>query len=70
MKKDIVQVDGMVCAHCELAIQDAVRKLSGIKKVKASKRKKIVSVEYNDQLTNLDEIENTINSTGYTVKKS
>jgi glutamate N-acetyltransferase/amino-acid N-acetyltransferase len=44
MEKIILHVEGMACAHCEIAIQSAVRKLSGIKKVKASRRKKEVAV--------------------------
>ncbi len=39
MERTKLHVDGMVCGHCEIAVQDAVRKLHGIKKVKTSKRK-------------------------------
>lgn len=40
MEKHEISVGGMACGHCEIAVQDAVRRLPGIKKVKASKRKK------------------------------
>lgn len=40
MEKIVISVEGMACGHCEIAIQEAVRKLPGIKKAKASKRKK------------------------------
>lgn len=66
--KDIkLQVEGMSCGHCEIAIQDAVRKLPGIKKVKASKRKKEAAVNYDDSLVSPEQIIEAINGTGYRV---
>jgi copper chaperone CopZ len=62
-----LRVEGMVCGHCEIAIADAVRKLPGIKKAKASKRKKEVSVEYDAALTTKDDIIAAIGGTGYQV---
>jgi copper chaperone len=46
MDKVILRVEGMSCGHCEIAVQDAVRKLPGIKKVKASRRRKEAVVDY------------------------
>lgn len=40
MDQIILRVEDMSCGHCEIAIQDAVRKLSGIKKVKSGKCEK------------------------------
>ena len=62
-----LRVDGMSCGHCEIAIQNAVHKLPGIKKVKASKRKKDVDVQYDDTLLSLNQIVCAINYTGYCV---
>ncbi|MDR1131228.1 MAG: copper ion binding protein [Oscillospiraceae bacterium] len=67
MEKITLRVEGMVCGHCEIAIQDAVRKLSGIKKVKASKRKKAVSVEFDTAQTTAAGIAAAIDGTGYKV---
>lgn len=67
MEKTKLRVDGMVCGHCEIAVQDAVRKLPGIKKVKASKRKKETEVDYDASLVSLEQIVETINATGYRV---
>jgi copper chaperone len=57
----------MTCGHCEIAVQDAVRKLPGVKKVKASRRKKEVLVEYDAALTTPERFADAINATGYTV---
>lgn len=67
MEKTVLSVLGMTCGHCEIAIQDAVRKLPGIKKVKASKRKKEVAVDYNPALTSLEQIKEAVGATGYEV---
>lgn len=67
MEKTVLSVTGMTCGHCEIAIQDAVRKLPGIKKVKASKRKKEVAVDYNPALTSLEQIKEAVGATGYEV---
>ncbi|NLG58119.1 MAG: heavy-metal-associated domain-containing protein [Clostridiales bacterium] len=69
MEKLLLPVEGMACGHCEIAVQDAVRKLPGIKKVKASKRKKEAAVEYDPGLTTPEQIKKAINDTGYQVRE-
>lgn len=66
--KIVLNVEGMACSHCELTVQDAVKKLDGIKKVKAKKRKKEVTVEFDENLTTVENISDAINNTGYEVK--
>jgi len=67
MEKITLRVEGMACGHCEIAVKDAVRKLPGIKKVKASKRKKEASAEYDPEQVTLEQIRQAINNTGYRV---
>ena len=67
MNTDIITVEGMACGHCEIAVQDAVRKLPGIKKVKASRRKKQAVVEYDASQVNIAQIRKAIAATGYDV---
>ncbi|MDR2650172.1 MAG: cation transporter [Clostridiales bacterium] len=67
MENTVIRVDGMSCSHCEIAIQDAVRKLPGIKKVKANRRKKEVSLVYEASLVTSEQITEAINDTGYSV---
>jgi len=67
MEKTKLRVEGMTCGHCEIAVQDAVRKLPGIKNVKADKGKKEASVEYDASLVTPDQIISAINETGYSV---
>lgn len=66
MTKETINVEGMSCGHCEIAVQDAVHKLPGIKKVKASKGKKVATVEYDETQLTRDQIVQAIAQTGYT----
>ncbi|MDR1541577.1 MAG: cation transporter [Clostridiales bacterium] len=67
MEKLVLRVDGMTCGHCEIAVQEAIRKLPGIKKAKATKRKKEAIIEYDPALSTKDAIVKAINDTGYQV---
>lgn len=68
MKTVEIKVEGMACGHCEIAVQDAVRKLPGIKKVKANKGKKQAKAEYDETQVTLAQIVDAINATGYEAK--
>ena len=67
MEKLVVKVDGMACGHCEIAVQDAIRKLDGIQKVKANKGKKEAVIDYDASKVSEQEIKNTITNIGYDV---
>lgn len=67
MTSETIVVNGMSCGHCEIAVQDAIRKLPGIKKAKASKRKKQAAVEYDPDTVTLDQIKKAITDAGYEV---
>lgn len=65
MNTATITVRGMSCGHCEIAVQDAIRKLPGVKKAKASKRKKQAAVEYNEAEVSLGQIVDAVNAIGY-----
>jgi copper chaperone CopZ len=78
MRKIILKVEGMTCSHCEMTIQDALRRLPGIKKAKANRRKKEVQIVFNDSPARNEAASNdlpatneaairAINDTGYRV---
>lgn len=67
VERIILSVEGMSCGHCEIAVQDAVRRLPGIKKVKANRRKKEASVEYDASAVTAEQIKKAINDTGYRI---
>lgn len=69
MKKETIRVLGMACGHCEIAVQDAIRRLPGIKKAKARRRKEQAVVEYDASAVSLEEIIFAVNAIGYTAEK-
>ena len=56
----------MSCNACELRLQSEVGKLDGVKSVKADCEKNTLTVEF-DKPATIEEIKNTIQSTGYDV---
>lgn len=61
-----IKVDGMRCGMCESHINDAVRKVSGVKKVVSSHSKNLTTVIGEDTIS-LDEVIHQIASQGYRV---
>jgi sulfite exporter TauE/SafE/copper chaperone CopZ len=64
----ILKVDGMTCHNCEKAIENAIGKLNGIIKVKASLKNRNVMIKYNSTLTSESVISATIEKVGYTIQ--
>ena len=60
-------ISGMTCASCGEHVNSEVNKLSGIISSEASYESRNAMVKFDDSKTNIDEIENAINATGYLV---
>ena len=67
MKTEILNVNGMNCAHCEKAVRDAVLELDGISEVTASAPEKKVTVIFDETKVTLDEIAAAIEEEGFEV---
>lgn len=65
MEKVTIKVEGMRCGECEIAVQDAVRRLPGVKKAKARRRRKEMDVEYDPSLSTSGDLVRAVNATGY-----
>ena len=66
--KTKLNVDGMVCANCELKIERTLNKLDGVTDIKASYRTGTVTVTYDAQKTSVEQIVRVIEEMDYTVK--
>lgn len=60
-------ISGMTCASCGEHVNSEVNKLSGIVSSEVSYENRNAMVKFDDSKTNIDEIENAINGTGYVV---
>ena len=66
--RKILQIEGMTCASCEMAIENALKDLDGIKDVKAVLSSSNVYITYDANVIILDRIIETIEELSYTVK--
>ena len=67
MKTEILNVNGMNCAHCEKAVMEAVLELDGVSEVKASAPDKKVTVVFDETKVTLDMIVEAIDEEGFEV---
>lgn len=66
MVKIILGVEGMRCGMCETHVNDVVRKVGGVKKVKSSHSKNRTEIVAEDG-ADIEQIKAAIASQGYTV---
>lgn len=64
-KTDIIPVKGMTCVSCEFAVSSALKKVDGVTNAMASAKEGKAQVTYDPSKTNVKELIETINKTGY-----
>ncbi|WP_141603760.1 copper chaperone CopZ [Terrilactibacillus laevilacticus] len=67
MEKTTLNVTGMSCGHCVMAVEGSVGELSGVKQVKVHLTEGKVDVEFNPEEVTLEKIKETIDDQGYEV---
>ncbi len=67
MTKKTLKVKGMSCQHCEMVVKNAIGKLLGINEVSVDLEDGQVKIVFNENKTNINEIADIINDTGYEV---
>ena len=70
IKKMIVSIEGLACSGCEQKVEEELKKLKGIKEVKADYKNKTIDLEYNLLNVNLAEIDKKIVEIGYRIPQS
>ena len=60
---------GMSCTGCEETIETEIKKLDGIKSVKADHVKKTVTVKYDDKKVTIEQVKSAIKSAGYRLEE-
>ena len=72
MQKATIQLETLTCPSCMLKIEGAVKLLDGIDKesLSVSFNSSKVKVNFDDEKTSIEDIENAISKVGYEVKKS
>lgn len=70
MSKQVISlnVEGMSCSHCENSVKKSVGALNGVEKVEVDLKGKKVTVDFDSEKVQLQNIKNTIEDQGYDVK--
>ncbi len=66
MKKTF-KVSGMMCAHCEQRVSNALTQMDGMKQVQADAKAGTVVCEFDEAKITADQIRTTIEEVGYDV---
>ncbi len=67
MKQTIMEVPELHCDGCESTVEKAVGRLAGVERVSASFQSGQVEVDYDEAVTNEQEIRSLIEEAGYEV---
>jgi len=67
MENQVIKVMGMSCDHCVQTITKALEGINGISKVQVDLEKKQVTVDFEENQTDLKTISAKINEVGYEV---
>ncbi|GAB3796921.1 copper chaperone CopZ [Virgibacillus kimchii] len=62
-----LNVKGMSCGHCVSSVEGALKELNGVKNVQVSLENGKVTLDYDDNLINDDQITVAIEDAGYDV---
>lgn len=63
-----IKVTGMKCGGCETNVSEKLMALKGVSSVSAKHKENLVTVEFDQELIDLDIIEDTISDAGFTVE--
>ncbi len=72
MKKANIQLEDLACPSCAMKIEAAVKNVNGVnaESIKVLFNASKVKLDFDEEKTNIEEIENAIQKVGYIVKKS
>ncbi|MEG6571953.1 heavy metal translocating P-type ATPase [[Clostridium] cellulosi] len=69
IKKETLKIAGMSCAACAARIEKGLSRLDGVKSANVNLSLERATVEYDDSVTNRDELEKVVTKLGYSVIK-
>ena len=67
MEKVIINVEGMSCNHCKISVESALNKVDGVSGAEVNLDAKNVTVKFDSETTNLEQLKVTIDDTGFDV---
>ena len=68
MSTSVLNVEGMSCAHCKRAVENALKTLDGVQDAVVNLDAHTVTIEHNPGEVTTDSLKNSIRDAGYEVK--
>ncbi|PIE89815.1 MAG: copper-binding protein [Acidobacteria bacterium] len=62
-----LQVQGMTCNHCKMAVEKSLQQVEGVTQVDVNLERGSVQIQYDAQKTGKDQLEAAIDDTGFDV---
>ncbi len=66
MVKTVLKIEGMMCAHCEAHVNDAIKEEFDVIKVTSSSKNGETVIESKEDI-DMDKVKNVIEDTGYSL---
>ncbi|MBC7086374.1 MAG: heavy-metal-associated domain-containing protein [Methanomethylovorans sp.] len=67
MAQEIININGMMCDHCQARVEKAIKAVKGVKNAKVDLSKKQATVKYDESVTDIGKIEKAVADAGYEV---
>ena len=67
MQNEMIKVDGMSCNHCKMAVEAAVKKITGVAAAEVNLAEKTLQVEYDNEKADMAMIHQAIEDVGFEV---
>ena len=68
MQFNVILVEGMTCEHCAQTIKKALNELIGMKSIEVDLKNKMVTVDFDKDLVNVESIKENILEAGFEVR--
>ncbi|AIK38768.1 copper chaperone CopZ [Bacillus pseudomycoides] len=62
-----LNVQGMTCNHCKMAVTNALQELNGVNGVAVELQAGTVAVEYDEEKVNIEQLKDAIEEQGYDI---
>ncbi|GLH62503.1 copper chaperone CopZ [Parageobacillus sp. G301] len=63
-----LQVQGMTCNHCKMAVTNALQELEGVNRVEVHLEKGTVDVDFDETKVSIAQLKEAVEEQGYDVK--
>ena len=65
MANIIIDIKGMSCNHCKIAVEEELNKLEGVIKANVNLKNNNVEVEFDETKVNMEKLKQAIEEAGY-----